>query len=253
MKRLQITYAILTGKGGREANEDQAQVRVFPNGLVAAVADGLGGQGKGGVASKAAAEEITRCFLQEGSFAEYGDISKEGILKAVSRTNAAVISCQTASCQMMTTLAGLVLKEGQAAWFHVGDSRLYDFKNGKLHSCTLDHSVPQMAVLMGMISKSQIRFHPDRHKILRALGSESFEPDISGPVPVDDGFHAFLLCTDGFWEYVLEEEMEKGLENCADPKQWLLKMEQIIKEQALDRQDNYTAAAVFTGRKEACK
>lgn len=241
-----VTYAVLTNQGGRTLNEDRARVQAFPDGFAAIVADGLGGQGEGSAASQAAVDEVIRCFLQKDVFAEKDCISKKEIFETVSQANAAVTACQTADCQMMSTLAGLVLKDSQAAWFHVGDSRLYDFKNGKLCSHTLDHSVPQMAVFMGMITESQIRSHPDRSRILRALGSESFEPDISDPVSVKDGFHAFLLCTDGFWEYVLEEEMEEALAGCTDPRQWLLKMEQALAGRAPAQRDNYTAVAVFT-------
>lgn len=146
---------------------------------------------------------------------------------------------------MCTTIVALLLHGKQAQWIHVGDSRLYHFRNLKLETSTMDHSVPQMAVMMGMINWEDIRSHPDRNRLLRALGSSEAMPDISAPISLAEGMHSFLLCTDGFWEYVTENEMEKTLAASANPKEWLFKMEQLIKTKAPANQDNYTAAAVY--------
>jgi len=237
---IQVLYAVLTNPGGRTINEDSAGIKPFPGGLAAALADGLGGQGRGEVASQLAVEEFLCCAGAGG----------EGLDKAVLRANEAVLSGQTADCRMMSTLVGLVIREDEACWVHVGDSRLYHFHNRKLTGCTQDHSVPQMAVMMGMISEDQIRFHVDRSHILRALGSDSFEPEVSKPVSLTDGFHAFLLCSDGFWEYVLEKEMEETLVSGTEPGGWLKAMEQILRGRIPSDTDNYTAMAIFTmGRK----
>ena len=59
------------------------------------------------------------------------------------------------------------------------------------------------------------------------------------------GEDVFLLCTDGFWEYVYEEEMESLLYQAADPQQWLNRMEALLRTRAPADNDNFTAAAVF--------
>jgi serine/threonine protein phosphatase PrpC len=59
------------------------------------------------------------------------------------------------------------------------------------------------------------------------------------------GEDAFLLCTDGFWEYVYEEEMEKALQESQDPQQWLEKMKTLVCSRTPQDNDNFTAAAVF--------
>ena len=74
---------------------------------------------------------------------------------------------------------------------------------------------------------------------------DSFEPDVDETRISDSGFHAFLLCTDGFWEYVTEDEMEKTLYGSRDPEQWLWAMERYLKQKVPEDHDNYTAAAVF--------
>lgn len=236
---IHTAYALLTDQGGRRTNEDWAGAAELPDGgLAAAVADGLGGQGGGQIASEAAGEAFLR-MVNSGAGQE------QLLASAASQANAAVLGCQTQACRMMSTLVGLILKDGKAQWVHVGDSRLYHFHNEVLCSRTLDHSVSQMAVDMGMIDESQIRFHEDRSRLLRALGSDAFEADVSETLSLNQGFHAFLLCSDGFWEYVIEHEMETALAGCRLPGQWLSRMEQLRRERAPEDSDNYTAAAVF--------
>ncbi|MCC8028205.1 MAG: protein phosphatase 2C domain-containing protein [Lachnospiraceae bacterium] len=232
--------AVLTDRGGRKVNEDSVLVQSLPNGQVVVLGDGLGSNGGGSLASFTAVTEVAGCF-GEGICS-----GTAGIAEAFSRANEAVLGCQTEDCRMMTTLVALFFQGESAVWAHVGDSRLYHFREVRMMERTIDHSVSQMAAAMGAITEDQIRFHPDRSRILRALGSDSCEPDISEPVSLADGFHAFLLCSDGFWKYVLETEMEQALSTAANPDQWLAQMECILKKRAPADQDNYTAAAVFT-------
>lgn len=234
-----IEYAVLTKAGGREENEDSVKVESCGERLCAIVADGLGGHGGGKIASLEAAEVVMGCW-----HAGLTD-TEEGIFNTVEKAHESVLGRQTENCQMKTTLVGLFTMGNQAHWIHIGDSRLYYFEKSHLAERTKDHSVPQMALMMGMITEDQIRFHADRNRVLRALGSESYEPELSGLREWKEGRQAFLLCTDGFWEYVLEEEMEETLADSDSPGQWLGKMEEVLKSRASAGNDNYTAAAVF--------
>jgi serine/threonine protein phosphatase PrpC len=146
---------------------------------------------------------------------------------------------------MKTTLVFLTLEDGQARWMHVGDSRLYHFRSGKLQTQTMDHSVSQMAVLMGDITPQEIRFHEDRNRVLRALGGDNAKADLSPILVTVQEEDVFLLCTDGFWEYVYEPEMEDLLQKAKDPQDWLKQMETILLSRVSGENDNYTAAAVF--------
>lgn len=146
---------------------------------------------------------------------------------------------------MKTTMVTLVIEGGRAKWAHVGDSRLYHFRCGWLQQQTVDHSVSQMAVMTGQIRPDQIRTHQDRNRILQALGGPVVKADVSNTVMLTGGEDVFLLCTDGFWEYVFEEEMEQLLKESSDPQQWLEAMEALRLERAPADSDNYTAAAVF--------
>ena len=149
---------------------------------------------------------------------------------------------------MKTTMVCLLIKGKCAMWAHVGDSRLYHFENDRLEFQTFDHSVSQMAVLRGEISGDEIRGHADRNKLLKALGrEETISIDVSKKVDISSGEHAFLLCSDGFWEYVTEADMIKTLKASGTAEEWISKMVGILKKNAKLGNDNNSAAAVIYG------
>ena len=237
---MKISTAYVCDVGGREKNDDTVQLIFQPDGICVFVGDGLGGYDGGRIASSTAASVIEKC-REEGSF-----LNEAQMQKAAAMANEAVYEQQkTRKGQMKTTLVVLTIEDGFAKWMHVGDSRLYHFKNGKIAGQTMDHSVSQMAVLMGEITQEQIRFHEDRNRVLRALGSDNSKPDISKLIEISGEKEAFLLCTDGFWEYVFEDEMEETLRKAKSPEKWLKKMRGILEKRVPRGNDNYTAAAVF--------
>lgn len=167
------------------------------------------------------------------------------------QANNRVLKLQDEKCQMKTTLAILCASEPyrSASWAHLGDSRIYHFVDGKLVFCTFDHSVSRMAVLAGEISLEQVRFHKDRSKLLKVVGKEECSaPEYGECILEENCQHAFLLCTDGFWEYVTEQEMEETLAKNHDPNAWLNDMYHILIEKVKQRNesnDNHSAIAIF--------
>ncbi len=237
---MNIRTACLSNQGGRSRNDDTAAV--FRNGgcVRVFVGDGLGGYAGGQQASQSAARALEE-EARRGSL-----LTDERLTEAAAQANRAVRQLQEESHgRMKTTLVFLTIEDSRARWMHIGDSRLYHFQNGALVRQTMDHSVSQMAVLMGEITSAEIRFHEDRNRVLRALGAENAKPDLSPTVMLTAGVDAFLLCTDGFWEYVMEAEMEKALQSAKDPQQWLAIMEKMLRTRVTKENDNYTAAAVF--------
>lgn len=235
---MKIKTAIVTNAGGKKVNDDTVEVQSF-KGTYVFVGDGLGGYAGGQRASRAACDAMMERARKGGL------LTKEEMEQAAAAAEKAVKTLQEETeGDMKTTMVFLAMEKGNAMWMHVGDSRLYHFRDGKQISQTKDHSVSQMAVLLGQITQAEIRFHEDRNRVLRALGAAKAKPEISPVlevVPAD----AFLLCTDGFWEYVLEEEMEQTLSQAADPQAWIDAMETILKSRVKNDNDNYTAAAVF--------
>ncbi len=238
-----------TSKGGRECNEDTGAFGIRDGRCYAVIADGLGGHGHGDIASRTAVGMIKECvenLTQE-------ELTKEEIEDWFHMANRKIMEMQTAACQMKTTLAFLYVDEsaGKASLAHLGDSRIYHFKAGKCSFCTFDHSVSRMAVLAGEIEWEDIRSHVDRNKLLKAIGkAETVNAEIE-EIALERGMeHAFLLCTDGFWEYVTEQEMEDTLQKAESPIDWLKKMRGYIKQRAKERNDNNSAIAIWiTGQR----
>lgn len=237
---MRITIAQCCSKGGRSNNEDSCLVVNRDDCYLCAVADGLGGHGGGDVASKEVTNYVSNMI--ENSL----DCTEHNMQIIFEEINKKVLEKQTAICKMKSTGVLLIIKGQQAIWGHVGDSRLYHFINGRLIYQTMDHSVSQMAVLSGEITTENIRFHEDRNRVLRAFGAgREIKPTISEAMSISQDFHVFLLCTDGFWEYILEGEMEIDLAKAETPEEWLGFMNGRIGKRVPYNHDNLTAVAIF--------
>ena len=127
--------------------------------------------------------------------------------------------------EMKTTAVLLLLEDQHFRYAFIGDSRLYHFRKNKVIKRSIDHSVPQMLVLAGEIKEKNIRHHPDRNKLLRVMGTEWETPryEVSDFGDVKSG-DAFLLCSDGFWENIVEKDMCKLLKKTKSAEEWLTLM-----------------------------
>lgn len=239
-----VRYASLTNQGGRELNEDSIGAGESGGRMCFAVADGLGGHDRGEVASRAAVDSVLADFSRRGSggaddLAEYFEAAQRKLLEMQGE--------RAGFGEMLTTLNVLCVSEEGITGGHVGDTRTYYFHKGKMISRTIDHSVPQMLASAGEIKESQIRGHVDRNRLLRAMGTKWTGPAyaISETVMPDEG-QAFLLCTDGFWELILEKQMMSALKKSDSPEEWLRLMEKIIQKKGRNQNmDNYSAIAVW--------
>lgn len=241
-----ISYHMLSKVGERENNEDNIGMFQAGEEYCFALADGLGGHGKGEVASGIAVEQAVAAFAQAQT------VSEEVIHTAFQNGQKAILEAQRAdrsASDMKTTFVYLLVGKEEIRWAHIGDSRLYRFERGRLAERTLDHSVPQMLVAAGQLKEKQIRHHPDRNRLLRVMGVDWEEPryQLGGPAAPAAG-QAFLLCSDGFWEWIDEKKMTSALKKSGSPQEWLQRMEEIILKQGRGKNmDNYSAIAVWIG------
>lgn len=233
-----LQTALYTDIGGRGCNEDCVR-RCTGGGdsLCLILADGLGGHGGGDRASDTVCRTVCEGFS--------GRVSPAVLIDLLQEAHRKIITIQTPLCSMKSTAVALTIGSGRAAWAHVGDSRLYHFVNGKLVFQTRDHSASQIAVMLGDITTDQIRFHEDRSRVLRALGQDGTLNVEAAEEVLSPGRHAYLLCSDGFWEYVLEKEMEEDLRRASDPEDWLRRMRKRLASRIPPDNDNNTAAAVW--------
>lgn len=238
---MKIQTASISDCGGKSVNDDTVKI-LEDRGVYVFVGDGLGGYAGGQMASSTAAETIMEAARQENL------TSEEKLIEVAAKANEAVKKLQEEkNGSMKTTCVFLGIEDKVVRWMHIGDSRLYYFHRGRLKSQTKDHSVSQLAVMMGEITVDKIRFHEDRNRVLRAMGSESAKPEVSKEMQAAPG-DAFLLCTDGFWEFVYEKEMEKLLRKTKEPEAWLKEMEKLLRTRIPEDTDNYTAAAVIISK-----
>jgi len=231
--------------GGKEDNQDYADYVILKkkNAACWVVADGLGGHRGGGIAAKTAVEVILK------SFKENPGCSVEAINQYLDAAHGEILRLQQEKprlSRMRTTVVMMVSDFKHVLWAHVGDSRLYRLQKGLIDFQTKDQSLPQAMASEGEITADQVRFHKERNVLLRTLGqAELFRPQVhQEKQPLTEG-NAFLLCTDGFWEHVLEAEMEMDYAKARTPGKWLRKMEKRLLGKAKAKLDNYTAMAVY--------
>lgn len=240
---MSIDYNIFTNVGSRSVNEDSVRVSKKDGAFCFVLCDGLGGHGKGELASACVADYIRNLFLESDDldvfFESALDKAQEELLKQQKKLNA--------QFEMKTTATLLLIKDNMYRYAHIGDSRIYCFRNNKVLCRTLDHSVPQMLVLAGDIKEKKIRSHPDRNKLLRVMGVEweGSRYTMSDYEELKSG-DAFLLCSDGFWEPILEKQMCKTLKKSTDAQNWMDEMTKIIIKNAKDTDmDNFSGIAVI--------
>ncbi|MGD9731135.1 MAG: PP2C family serine/threonine-protein phosphatase [Desulfamplus sp.] len=240
---MEYITAKLSEVGGRSENQDYLGFIEKPPFSCWVVADGLGGHRGGAAASRIAVETIL------DSFAKNPDMSEKALRDYIESAQELIIKGQEEEPQlysMRTTIVILITGRDGAIWGYVGDSRLYHFSSGRIIFQTKDHSVPQAMADAGDIRHEDIRHHEDRNRLLRTLGHEgSLRPALESNTHIVQDGDAFLLCTDGFWEYVTEIEMMADLAKANNPNQWLDCMASRITQRAEGNYDNYSAIAVF--------
>lgn len=239
-----VSYATFTDIGTCENNEDAFGVFEKGTKRCMVLCDGLGGHGKGEVASAIVKDEFGRMFLEE-------DVTPEAFFdKAFESSQYKLLKeqeLQRAWAEMKTTAVCLYLDGEKVLCSHVGDSRLYYFHKNKYIKRTIDHSVPQMLALSGDIKEKDIRNHPDRNRLLRVMGTEWSKKmyEVEQWDDADDKT-SYLLCSDGFWELIDEKTMCKILKKSRNAQEWLEAMATVVKENGKGKHmDNFTAIAVF--------
>lgn len=205
-----------TNQGGRSYNEDSVGSRQDGGCGIFVVADGLGGHQFGEVASA-----CVRDVLLEGWQPNEAN-RQEWIKMQIAEANRRVLAIeQDRKCVLKSTVAVLAIDGERAVWANVGDSRLYYLHQSRIAGVTEDHSVAYKKFKAGEITREQIGQDEDQSCLLRSIGGEDRnEPDVyASEFPLEAG-DAFLLCSDGVWEYVKDEEILIDLLKAETAKDW---------------------------------
>jgi len=179
------------------------------------VADGMGGHAGGEEASQIATKTI-QAHLEEhwNSDLAAGELLQEAITAA----NEKIIEDQLKNPErqdMGTTLVMAIFRDDGPWYTHIGDSRLYRFREQKLEQVTEDHTLIARAIKMGDMSEEDAKNSPYRHILLKCLGRPGLLPVTVSPLDVQSG-DSLILCSDGLTEEVSDEEISDYLQTGAD-------------------------------------
>jgi PPM family protein phosphatase len=203
----------------RAHNEDSVSVDAGA-GLVV-LADGMGGYNAGEVASGIAISvtttEIARRLQFESAAVKHATTKEDNAVvllrNNIQKANSSIYHASQSQPQyagMGTTIVAALFYDNQVAVAHIGDSRLYRLRAGKLIAITRDHSLLQEQIDSGLISLEDARYSKNKNLVTRAVGIDpSVEPEIHVyPVQIGD---IYLLCSDGLNDMVEDEDIESAL------------------------------------------
>jgi PPM family protein phosphatase len=204
----------------RENNEDAIEVKQGPDLTVCLVADGMGGQAAGEIASKRAIEVIPRELKKHLSATAAADEAKHILRRAIVQANEEIIAMGALDRDlrnMGTTIVMAVWRKGADLFLaSVGDSRAYAVHNGQIKQLTVDHSLAQALVEAKTISAEEAREHRFRNVLWKYLGSKEVGdgPEVK-VLPLQPG-DRFLLCTDGLSGVVPDDRLLQCIEENSD-------------------------------------
>lgn len=195
----------------RKQNEDSIGIFQTQFGLLIVICDGLGGGLSGEFASTLSVETIHTTFIESNEL----DLLKR-IRKSIEKANKFVYEKSNGNLNfkgMATTCEVLLLNGISAYWGHIGDSRIYFYKNNKINQLTKDHSLIQKLIDEGELTVKDFKNHPKKSVITKAIGDDKIpEVDISKMLLPGESQLKFLVCTDGVTCVVNDNELENLLE-----------------------------------------
>jgi len=229
--------------GGRQENQDYADFRETKFGFLSVVCDGMGGANGGALASKLAIEVIIEDMSQSKS-----EDPVNALFNAIHKANFEIFrrSIQNPDTRGMgTTLTCLLLTKEKAYVCHVGDSRVYQFRDSQIIFRTNDHSKVYEMVKRGIITEEESKTHPESNIITRALGIEPVVDIELNERPFKIG-DRFLLCTDGVHGLLSDAEIIKTINvtNVVDATNKLIEKANQKGIEGGGEHDNMTAAIV---------
>lgn len=198
--------------GARRTNQDRLGYWRTSAALLMVVADGMGGHLHGELAAELAVEHCAGAFRRSARprLADPGAF----LLHVLAGGHAAIVR-RAAELGLAetprTTAVACVVQDGTAYWSHVGDSRLYLVREGRLLARTRDHTPVQRLIDAGRIREEAVPSHPDRNKLLQCLGGDpppKLEPANSASLTKND---IVLLCSDGLWGPLTPSQLLTGL------------------------------------------
>ena len=242
---LRVEYAEISLLGGREENQDRVAAVVAEHAALLVVVDGMGGHADGAKAAHVTQQVIVEAFSQSPQPL----IDPLGFLHlTLGRAHEEVVRLGAKlplEQRPRATCAVCLIQQGASWWAHVGDSRLYHVRRGALVTRSRDHSHVELLLREGLISPEQAQTHPMRNFVECCLGGDPVLPDMSlgrrRPLEQND---VLLVCTDGFWGSLKDEEIVAELSSGGPLRQKLLTLGERAVKRAGGASDNTSGAAL---------
>lgn len=213
---MQIEYAKVSALGDRQDNQDRAAVVVTEEAAVLLVFDGMGGHSDGARAAEIGLKTVQDLFMA----ARRPIFDPQGFLYgALARAHDAVVRIGVelaVDFRPRATCAVCLIQEGGSFWAHVGDSRIYQLRDGRVVTRSRDHSHVEVLIQEGAITEKEAFDHPMRNFVECCIGGDIPVPDmtITGMKRLQSA-DVLLVCTDGLWSGISDPELA-GIATRAD-------------------------------------
>lgn len=206
---MELEIKSLTDIGKRKENQDYLLSKKIADNYLFVVADGLGAHSRSDLASKYFSEAMGSHLNSYAPIINKDPIRGiQSLIRASTHSMAEHLIKENQS-DALTTCTVAYLNDKISIFAHVGDSRIYRIEDGKIKWRTIDHSMGQELISAGMLSETQLNTHPARNMLTKCLGIDKVVlADISIQDPLQPN-EAVLLCSDGFWEDMTEQDVEK--------------------------------------------
>ncbi len=230
--------------GTRALNQDRCSALISRDALLLVLADGLGGHPKGEKAAQIVVDTCTEAFREVTTPVPRPKILLKHLFLLAHRRIVRFGQNQEPAIAPRTTVVLALVQQGTAFWAHVGDSRCYLFRSGRLLARTTDHSHVERLRSQGIISARDCNKHPQRNLVTRCLGGAPGVPEVEFGKPVRLCVKdVLLLCSDGFWEPLDTREIGNTLDSGTPLNQALDQLARKAEKAAWPDCDNTSAVA----------
>ena len=243
---MQIEHADLSLIGHREENQDRVALVDAEGTVLLAVVDGMGGHADGA----RAAEVAIRTMVNEFWEVSRPIFDPDGFLHlTIGRAHDAVVALGQGlppEIRPRATSAVCLVQGSSAYWAHVGDSRIYHLRGGKVFERTRDHSHVELLLRAGRITERQAQDHPMRNYVECCIGGDPALPEmtLSGRRALLPG-DVLMLCSDGLWSGVADDQLAAlSAESSRDLRQKLNQLGELAVTNSAPYADNTSAAAI---------
>jgi serine/threonine protein phosphatase PrpC len=231
--------------GFRAKNQDRCGAVETDRGVLLILADGMGGHPKGERAAQLVVDTCSHMFLHLDKRITDPRGTLERMVRASHQAVVAYGQKRRPPIEPRSTAIVALIHNRQLYWAHVGDSRLYLLRGGRLQALTVDHSYVQQLRNQGLVPSGDLHSHPFRNFVTRCIGGTSVPPDpsLGGPLELHRG-DLILLCTDGLWSQIEGKHIAALLQGDAPLNDSLTQLVELAVHAGAPISDNVTAIAL---------